>query len=82
MHFMLKFTFPTTDQTNAWIRDGSIAQKVESILQSIQPEAAYFCPVDGSRGGYLIVNMDEAPEVAAKAEPFSWNWGQPSNSPP
>jgi hypothetical protein len=70
MRFILKFSFPTTHETNQWLRDGSIGQKMESILGSIQPEAAYFCPVDGARGGYLIVNMDEASEVVTKAEPF------------
>ena len=70
MRFILKFSFPTTHETNQWLRDGSIGQKMESILESIQPEAAYFCPVDGARGGYLIVNMDEASEVVTKAEPF------------
>ncbi len=67
---MLKFSFPTTAESNAWIRDGSIGQKMESILDSLQPEAAYFCPVDGARGGYLIVNMDEASEMPPKVEPF------------
>jgi Protein of unknown function (DUF3303) len=70
MRFILKFSFPTTDETNQWIRDGSIGQKMESILESIQPEAAYFCPVDGTRGGYLIVNMDDASQLPPLVEPF------------
>ncbi len=70
MRCMLKFSFPTTAESNAWIRDGSIGQKMESILDNLQPEAAYFCPVDGARGGYLIVNMDEASEMPPKVEPF------------
>ena len=67
---MLKFSFPTTAESNAWIRDGSIGQKLESIFEAIQPEAAYFCPVDGVQGGYLIVNPDEASEIPPMAEPF------------
>jgi hypothetical protein len=70
MRFMLKFSFPTTAESNAWIRDGSIGQKMESIFEAIQPEAAYFCPVDGARGGYLIVNMEEASELPPIGEPF------------
>jgi hypothetical protein len=70
MRFMLKFSFPTTAESNAWIRDGSIGQKMESILENLQPEAAYFCPVDGTRGGYLIINMDEASEIPPMVEPF------------
>lgn len=67
---MLKFTFPTTDESNAWISDGSIGQKMESIFEAIQPEAAYFTTVDATRGGYLIINMDDASEIPAKVEPF------------
>jgi hypothetical protein len=70
MRCMFKFSFPTTDESNGWIRDGSIGQKMESMLGEIQPEAAYFGSVDGSRGGYLVVNMDEASEIAAKLEPL------------
>jgi hypothetical protein len=67
---MFKFSFPTTDESNGWIRDGSIGQKMESILAEMQPEAAYFGSVDGSRGGYLVVKMEESSEVPAKLEPL------------
>lgn len=70
MRFMFKFSFPTTDESNGWIQNGSIGQKMESMLGEIQPEAAYFGSVDGNRGGYLVVNMDEASEIAAKLEPL------------
>jgi Domain of unknown function (DUF3303) len=70
MRFLLKFSFPTTDETNSWFRDGSLGQKVESILEKLQPEAAYFGPTDGERGGYLIVNMDDASQIIAVGEPF------------
>ena len=70
MRFLLKFSFPTTDETNLWFRDGSLGQKVESILEKLQPEAAYFGPTDGVRGGYLIINMDDASQIIAVGEPF------------
>jgi hypothetical protein len=70
MRFMFKFSVPTTNESNGWIRDGSIGQKMESMLGEIQPEAAYFGSVDGNRGGYLVINMDEASEIAAKLEPL------------
>ena len=38
MRIMLKFSFPTTAESNVWVRDRSIAQKMESILGGIQPE--------------------------------------------
>jgi len=67
---MLKFTIPTTEETNARIRDGSIAQTMETIVGTLQPEAAYFCPVDGKRGGYLVFNMEEESESVTKLEPL------------
>jgi len=40
MRFMLKFSFPTTTESNAWVREGIIGQKLESVFEAIQPEAA------------------------------------------
>jgi hypothetical protein len=75
MRFLLKFSFPTTNETNSWIRDGSIGQKMESMFENLQPEAAYFCPVDGTRGGYVIVNMDDASQMVKVGEPFFMELG-------
>jgi hypothetical protein len=63
MRVMLKFTIPTTEESNSSIRDGSFGQTMESILGKLQPEAAYFCPIDGKRGGYLVVNMEEKSDL-------------------
>ena len=70
MRCMFKFSFPTTYESNGWIRDGSIGQKMESILGELQPEAAYFSTIDGTRGGYLVINMDDASEIPSKVEPL------------
>ena len=55
---------------NARIRDGSIAQTIETILGNLQPEAAYFGPTDGKRGGHLVFNMEDASELVTMLEPF------------
>ena len=70
MRMMVKFTLPTTEEVNAKIRDGSIAQSMESMLGGLQPEAAYFCPTDGKRGGYIVFNMEEESELVTKLEPL------------
>ena len=67
---MMKFTIPTTEEANARVRDGSIGQTIESIFGNLQPEAAYFCALDGKRGGYLVFNMEEASDSVTKLEPF------------
>lgn len=70
MRVMLKFTIPTTEETNTSVRDGSIGQTMETILGKLQPEAAYFGPIDGKRGGYIFFNMEEDSESVTKLEPF------------
>jgi hypothetical protein len=69
MRFMLKFRFPT-EQGNALARDGRLGQTVRSILEELNPEAAYFTDMDSARGGYLVINMDDASQIPAMAEPL------------
>jgi hypothetical protein len=40
MRFMLTFRIPM-EQGNAAVKDGSIAQTIQSILEELKPEAAY-----------------------------------------
>jgi hypothetical protein len=70
MRMMVRFNLPTTEEVNAKIRDGSIGQTMETMLGNLQPEAAYFCPRDGKRGGYLVFNMEEESELVTKLEPL------------
>ena len=70
MRMMVEFRLPTTEEVNAKIRDGSMGQTMETMLGNLQPEAAYFCPRDGKRGGYLVFNMEEESELVTKLEPF------------
>ena len=48
MRVMVKFTFPT-QESNALVSDGSIGQTMQTIIGNLQPEAAYFCHVEGKR---------------------------------
>jgi hypothetical protein len=70
MRMMVRFNLPTTEEVNAKIRDGSIGQTMDTMLGNLQPEAAYFCPRDGKRGGYLVFNMEEESELVTKLEPL------------
>ena len=69
MRFMLTFRIPM-DKGNAAIKDGSLPQTIQSILEELKPEAAYFGGIEGARGGYLVVNMDDASQMPAFAEPL------------
>ncbi len=69
MRFMVTFRIPM-EHGNAIIKDGTLAPTIQSILDDLKPEAAYFGEVDGARGGYLVVTMDDASHIPALAEPL------------
>ena len=69
MRFMLTFRVPM-DEGNAGIKDGSLGQTLQTIVDELNPEAAYFGPIEGARGGYLVVNFDEPSQIPAIAEPL------------
>ena len=54
MRMMLRFTLPV-ERGNAAITDGMIAKTLESIMSQLKPEAAYFGPTDGKRGGMVFL---------------------------
>ena len=74
MRVMVKFTFPT-QESNALVKDGSIGQTMQTIIGNLQPEAAYFCHVEGKRGGYLVANLEDGSELVTKLEPFFLEMG-------
>ena len=69
MRFMITFRVPT-ERGNAAIRDGSLPDTPQSVLEDLKPEVAYFADIEGARGGYLVVNMDDASQIPAIAEPL------------
>ena len=74
MRFMLRMRMPT-DRGNEVIKDGSLGPTVRSILEEMNAEAAYFTTVDGGRGAYVVVDLDDASQIPAVAEPFFLAFG-------
>jgi len=69
MRVMLKFTLPV-ERGNAAIGDGSLGQTMESILTKLKPEAAYFAPIEGRRGGMLFFDLADPSQIVEAVEPF------------
>jgi hypothetical protein len=69
MRFMLTFRIPP-EEGNAAMKDGRFMSTFQSVLEELQPEAAYFSPIEGARGGYFVVNMDDASQIPAIVEPL------------
>jgi hypothetical protein len=69
MRIMIKFTFPI-DAGNDAIRNGKVEKIFTQIAQELKPEAAYFFPQGGERGGLLVVDMTASSQIVEMAERF------------
>lgn len=69
MKMLLTVEFPL-EPFNAFVRDGTIGQKIDRVLESIKPESVYFTEQDGARGCILLVEVEQAADVPKIAEPF------------
>lgn len=73
MRMLIKATMPHGPFNEA-VRDGSAGEKLQRILEALKPEAVYFTEDGGHRCGILIVNLEDASQIPAIAEPFFLNF--------
>jgi len=72
MRYLVRFHIPIETGNDA-LRSAEFGSKMQQLLSEINAEAAYFAAVDGQRGGYIVVNFDDASKIPAIAEPlFYW----------
>ncbi|MFZ1321970.1 MAG: hypothetical protein WAT71_10475 [Ignavibacteria bacterium] len=69
MRTLLKATFDT-DLGNAAIKDGSLGKIIESLMEKIKPEAAYFTATEGCRSCIIVFDMKDSSDIPAIAEPL------------
>jgi hypothetical protein len=69
MRMLMKALIPH-ERFNAYVKDGSIAQKLNRVLEETKPEAVYFTNMHGQRCAILIVDLPEPSKVPALAEPW------------
>lgn len=69
MRMLLNVRIPH-EPFNAFVRDGTIGQVIERILEETKPEAVYFTEQSGTRGAIIIVNLNDPSQVPAFAEPW------------
>jgi hypothetical protein len=55
---------------NEVAKASSLSSTIHSIMEELKPEAAYFSGIEGGRGAYIVVNMDDASQIAAIVEPL------------
>lgn len=74
MRIMVRFRFPA-EAGNELIESGKVAKVMELLAKDLKPEAAYFYPDLGERGGFFIIDMQESSQVAGVAERFFFGLG-------
>jgi hypothetical protein len=69
MRFMFKVNIPVQTGNEA-AKAGKLPTIIKSILADLKPEAAYFTDDNGMRTGFLIIDMKDASQIPAIAEPW------------
>jgi hypothetical protein len=66
---MLKVSIPAEAGTGA-VKDGTLPKIMQSALDTLKPEAAYFTTDSGKRTAFFFFDMKEPADLPAIAEPF------------
>lgn len=69
MRMLMKVSLPI-EPFNTAVKDGTAGMKMQQIMGEIKPEAAYFVEMNGRRGGFFIVNLEDPSKVPMLAEPW------------
>ena len=69
MRFIVKARMDV-EAANALARQGKLGSTIQSIVEDLKPEAAYFVADEGQRTAILVVNMEDASQIPAIAEPW------------
>ena len=69
MRFLIKVSIPV-EAGNAAAKAGKLGATIQSILADLKPEAVYFTDDNGQRTGFLFIEMQDASQIPAVAEPW------------
>ena len=69
MRMVLNIELPH-EPFNAAVRNGTVGATIGRIMEQIKPEATYFTEHNGRRGAMLVVNVEQASQIPALAEPW------------
>ncbi|MEE1752846.1 hypothetical protein [Streptomyces sp. SP18CS02] len=61
--------------TNEALKRGTLQKTMQSALETIRPEAAYFGTEDGCRTAYIVFDLEAPFQMPKIAEPFFMELG-------
>ncbi|MEU3351061.1 DUF3303 family protein [Streptomyces sp. NPDC037389] len=59
-----------THTSNEAIRDGSMGELIQQVVEQLKPEAAYFAALDGGRSCLMVFDMQDPSQMPAICEKF------------
>ena len=69
MRFLVKVNIPV-EAGNGAVKAGKLGTTIQSILADLKPEAVYFTDDHGQRTAFLFLDMQDASQIPAIAEPW------------
>ena len=69
MRMMMKAKMDSAAASKA-IRDGRMPKVMQSTMEQLKPEAAYFGPDGGQRTAFIVFEMDDPSQLPAISEPL------------
>ncbi len=69
MRFLLKVNIPV-EAGNGAAKAGKLGATIRDILADLKPEAVYFTDDNGQRTGLIFLDMQDASQIPAIAEPW------------
>ncbi len=69
MRFLVKVNIPV-EAGNRAAKAGTLGTTIQAILADLKPEAVYFTDDHGQRTGFLFLDMQDASQIPAIAEPW------------
>ena len=82
MRMLMKISMPV-DKSNAAIKSGALQRTLQSTMEALKPEAAYFFPDEnGNRSAIMVFDMTARGSCRRQSNPYSRNWVQPFTSHP
>ncbi len=69
MRTLLTLTLPV-ETSNAAVKDGRLARVLQTTIETLKPEAAYFAPIGGKRAAMLFFDLRDPSDIPVICEPL------------
>jgi hypothetical protein len=69
MRCLMKVSIPV-ETGNVTIAEGTLPKTIETILNELKPEAAFFAEDNGKRTGFIFLDLKDTSQIPALAEPW------------